>query len=100
MKRFSYREGVLERVDELREIEADFHSLEAAIEHLLRGRELPSYFRDHPLRPPLAGYRSCIVGHTSEDNTIIAVYRATSRNVVIYVVDEHDLAYEALIESE
>lgn len=99
MKRLTFAHGVEDRIVDLDLAGADFYQWQEALEALQRGRELPRHFRDHALRPPLKGYRSCIVGYTAGDNSIVAVYQPSPRRVLIVWVDEHDAAYETVIQT-
>ena len=100
MKRLIFAQSVRLRFAELQTAGADFRLYDAALGALQRGRELPPHFRDHALRAPLTGYRSCIVGFTPEDKTIVAVYKSSPRQVIVFAVDEHDQAYESMIERD
>lgn len=90
------QDRVTRRLAELAEQGADLSEASALMESLKRGRALPHYARDHELRPPLGGYRSCIVGYMPDDTPILIGYRQSPRRILIVDADLHDQLYQRL----
>lgn len=74
--------------------------LEAVKQALARKVPLLVEFRDHVLkRPPLKGFRSVIVGEIEgTDITVILVYKRAGSVTDLYLVEEHNAAYQAMTE--
>lgn len=98
MKRLVLAHGVEARIAELESVGPELYWFDQALEAFARGRALPQYLNDHALRPPLGGYRSCVVGYTADRRTVVAIYTNSPRRVVIHLVDEHDMAYREMRE--